>query len=148
MQAKPVQEIEEGRVRQILKSAGVALMATGLFFGSAAAAPLPNQSSFGPVATPQSAIELAQLPIPIPVPVPGLSPFWGGHQYCWYDDGWQGGGWYWCGYAWRNGYGFGGPEGFRGWGRGRGGLRGGPHGGGHPHGAPSHGAPHSVPHKK
>ena len=21
-------------------------------------------------------------------------------NYCWYDDGWQGPGWYWCGYAW------------------------------------------------
>jgi len=22
---------------------------------------------------------------------------WGGRQYCWYDDGWNGPGWYWCG---------------------------------------------------
>ena len=27
-----------------------------------------------------------------------------GRQYCWYDDAWQGPGWYWCGYAWRSGY--------------------------------------------
>jgi hypothetical protein len=25
----------------------------------------------------------------------------GGRRYCWYDDGWQGSGWYWCGYPWR-----------------------------------------------
>ena len=25
--------------------------------------------------------------------------YFGGRQYCWYDDGWQGPGWYWCGYA-------------------------------------------------
>src|SRR5450756_738055 len=22
--------------------------------------------------------------------------FWGDHNYCWYDDGWNGPGWYWC----------------------------------------------------
>lgn len=35
--------------------------------------------------------------------------------------GWLGPGWYWCGYAWRSGYGWGGPWGWgwgRGWGRG------------------------------
>ena len=29
--------------------------------------------------------------------------YFGGRQYCWYDDAWQGPGWYWCGYAWRRG---------------------------------------------
>ena len=41
--------------------------------------------------------------------------FWGGHQYCWYDGGWRGPGWYWCGYSWRRGFGWGGPVGWRGW---------------------------------
>jgi hypothetical protein len=41
--------------------------------------------------------------------------FWSGHRYCWYDDGWQGPGWYWCGYPWRDGIGWGGPFGWRGW---------------------------------
>ena len=27
--------------------------------------------------------------------------FFGGHRYCWYDGGWRGPGWYWCGYPWR-----------------------------------------------
>jgi hypothetical protein len=27
--------------------------------------------------------------------------YWHGRRYCWYDDGWNGPGWYWCGYAWR-----------------------------------------------
>ena len=22
--------------------------------------------------------------------------FWGGQRYCWYDDAWNGPGWYWC----------------------------------------------------
>ena len=40
--------------------------------------------------------------------------FFGGHQYCWYPLGWQGPGWYWCGYAERTGFGWGGGEGWRG----------------------------------
>ena len=40
---------------------------------------------------------------------------WDGQRYCWYDDGWEGPGFYWCGYAWRSGYGWGGPSGFHGW---------------------------------
>ena len=41
--------------------------------------------------------------------------FWGGREYCWYPDGWHGPGFYWCGYAWRSGFGWGGPIGWRGW---------------------------------
>ena len=40
---------------------------------------------------------------------------WQGRRYCWYDDGWRGPGWYWCGYHWRRGFGWGGPVGWRGW---------------------------------
>lgn len=39
----------------------------------------------------------------------------GGRNYCWYNDGWQGPGWYWCGYASRPGFGWGGPVGWNGW---------------------------------
>ena len=42
-----------------------------------------------------------------------------GRQYCFYFDGWQGPGWYWCGYSHRRGYGWGGPTGWRGWHHGR-----------------------------
>jgi len=38
-----------------------------------------------------------------------------GHKQCWYDQGWKGPGWYWCGYQSRDGKGWGGPEGFQGW---------------------------------
>jgi len=70
---------------------------------------------------------------------------WGGRNYCWYDLGWRGPGFYWCGYANRRGFGWGGPVGWRGWdhagggGRGfhagayRGGGGGGFHGGGGGH---------------
>jgi hypothetical protein len=64
---------------------------------------------------------------------PTLDPvqyFWAGHNYCWYYNGWNGPGWYWCGYPWRRGFGWGGPYGWHGW-------RGGGHyygHGGHYHG--------------
>ena len=41
--------------------------------------------------------------------------YYGGRRYCWYPNGWQGPGWYWCGYGARVGYGWGGPVGWRGW---------------------------------
>jgi hypothetical protein len=40
---------------------------------------------------------------------------WLGHDYCWYDDGWNGPGWYWCGYAFNRGYGYGGGYGWHHW---------------------------------
>jgi hypothetical protein len=40
---------------------------------------------------------------------------WNGRRYCWYPGGWRGPGWYWCGYAWRRGFGWGGPAGWHGW---------------------------------
>ena len=51
-----------------------------------------------------------------------------GRDYCWYPDGWHGPGFYWCGYAWRSGFGWGGPIGWRGW-HPRGGVVVGPRGG-------------------
>jgi hypothetical protein len=39
----------------------------------------------------------------------------GGHRHCWYADGWNGPGWYWCGYRHRHGYGWGGGEGWHSW---------------------------------
>jgi len=75
--------------------------------------------------------------------------FFGGRNYCWYDDGWHGPGYYWCGYAFRRGLGWGGGEGWRGWHRGGGHAGGGHvivvrpggghHGGGHPGGGGGHG---------
>jgi hypothetical protein len=41
--------------------------------------------------------------------------FWGGHNYCWYDDGWNGPGWYWCDYGGRVGLGWGGGYGWHHW---------------------------------
>jgi hypothetical protein len=53
---------------------------------------------------------------------------WLGHNYCWYDDGWDGPGWYWCGQYLTPGIGWGGGYGWHGWRGGHaGGVRG--HGG-------------------
>lgn len=40
---------------------------------------------------------------------------WRGRRYCWYDNGWQGPGFYRCGYARRQGLGWGGGAGWHGW---------------------------------
>jgi hypothetical protein len=40
---------------------------------------------------------------------------YGSKQYCWYNSGWNGPGWYWCGYASRQGIGWGGGSGWHGW---------------------------------
>jgi Chaperone of endosialidase len=40
---------------------------------------------------------------------------WLGHNYCWYDDGWNGPGWYWCGYGANVGTGWGGGYGWHHW---------------------------------
>jgi len=39
----------------------------------------------------------------------------GGRNYCFYPNGWNGPGFYWCGYAYRRGLGWGGGYGWRGW---------------------------------
>jgi hypothetical protein len=39
----------------------------------------------------------------------------GHHNYCWYEDGWNGAGWYQCGYALLKDQGWGGPYGWNGW---------------------------------
>jgi hypothetical protein len=49
----------------------------------------------------------------------------GGRNFCWYDSGWQGPGFYWCGYAERRGLGWGGGAGWHGWHGWRGGGGGG-----------------------
>src|SRR5262249_52755567 len=40
---------------------------------------------------------------------------YGGNDYCWYDDGWNGPGWYVCGQYTVRGVGWGGAAGWHGW---------------------------------
>ena len=54
-------------------------------------------------------------PAQFPFPNPLNLFFFGGRDYCWYDDGWRGPGWYWCGYGYNYGYGWGGGWGYNGW---------------------------------
>jgi hypothetical protein len=62
-----------------------------------------------------SQVQLAQFnPLDIPGAIVGGLLF-GGRRYCWYDDGWHGPGYYWCGYGYYQGYGYGGGEGWQGW---------------------------------
>jgi len=71
----------------------------------------------------------ARMATPALAQVENAQFFFGGRNYCFYDNGWSGPGWYWCGYGARVGFGFGGGPGWHGW---RGGGRGfGGHGGGH-----------------
>jgi hypothetical protein len=76
---------------------------------------------------------------------------WLGRNYCWYDDGWNGPGWYWCGYAFNSGYGWGGGYGWHSWRGGHGGgaavIRGG-RGGGHARGGGGPGGGGKHPHPK
>lgn len=80
-----------------------------LILAAAAAAAL-STGAVAPAANAQPALQLT--------PVQFGFYLYGGRQYCYYFDGWRGPGWYWCGYAYRRGYGWGGPEGWRGWDRG------------------------------
>lgn len=41
--------------------------------------------------------------------------WYSGHRFCWYDNGWHGSGWYWCGENFNQGIGWGGPIGWRWW---------------------------------
>jgi hypothetical protein len=87
----------------------------GLALASAAALPLAGvaQAAIGDgVAASHIAGQL--------MPVEKAQFFFGGRNFCFYDDGWHGPGYYWCGYAYRNGIGWGGGDGWNGW-----------HGGGH-----------------
>lgn len=104
------------------------LMGASALAGGASAAPSGGQLIFG-VDRPGDAVSLDK-----------AQYFWGGRNYCFYD-GWNGPGYYWCGYGWRRGYGWGGGYGWHGWRGGwhDGGYHGGWHGGGWRHGGDWHG---------
>jgi hypothetical protein len=68
---------------------------------------------------PLKAILLAAL-LPFALPLAAVSSahasgiIWQGREYCWYDTGWNGPGWYRCGFAKKPGRGWGGPQGWPG----------------------------------
>jgi hypothetical protein len=114
----------------------------GLTLAGAAASPLVGAAEAA-VGDGVAAAPVAQL-----LPVEKTQFFFGGGNYCFYPDGWQGPGFYWCGYAWRTGSGWGGPEGWHGWHGGDHGHdhhMGGEHHGGEHHGGEHHGDEHHHP---
>jgi hypothetical protein len=116
----------------LLVAAASALMAGSALAGAAQAAPslyVAPAPMINAVYTPSDGVVLEQ-----------VQYFYGGRNYCWYDGGWHGPGYYWCGYAGRRGYGWGGVLGWNGWGRGgHYGRANYGHGGGHYHGGGGHG---------
>ena len=83
-------------------TAAVALIACGALADRLQAAPIAPEGLRGALGS-LDIIEKAQVFV------------WHGRRYCWYDDGWQGPGFYWCGYARRHGLGWGGGAGWHGW---------------------------------
>ncbi|MDB5593265.1 MAG: hypothetical protein JWM36_226 [Hyphomicrobiales bacterium] len=96
-------------MRKLIFAGATALMAFGglAVSSGAQAAPL----SIDPMSDAVQSLNLTQ----------DAQYFYGGRRYCFYPNGWRGPGFYWCGYAWRRGYGWGGGQGWRGWGGGGGG---------------------------
>jgi hypothetical protein len=121
---------EEALGERNMRRFSVSLIAGGAIIANTlmATAPVQAQSPLGVIGA-------------VAAGVAGAPYFYGGRNYCFYDDAWNGPGWYWCGYAYRRGYGYGGGYGWNGWrGRGGGGGHGGGHGGhGGGHGGGGHG---------
>jgi hypothetical protein len=83
-------------------SLAAATGAGAIIMNTAQAAPVAVSSQLGAIADRLSPIEKTQFII-------------GGREYCWYEDGWNGPGWYRCGYYLRPGFGWGGPSGWHNW---------------------------------
>lgn len=90
------------RIALVLTAAS-ALTASGIVGNSANAAPLGAPDAMRSAIGSVDGIQNVQVFV------------WSGRRYCWYDDGWHGPGFYWCGYAWRHGLGWGGGHGWHGW---------------------------------
>src|SRR3954452_15781995 len=84
--------------RLIFRLATVSALAAGAMMigGRAQAAALPGADGLRAAIDTSALTENVQLYV------------FGGRNYCWYDDGWNGPGWYWCGYRYRSGFGWGG----------------------------------------
>jgi hypothetical protein len=82
----------------------------------------PNSMPIGDPSSTRAAIDDLNI-------IDNVQYFLGGKRYCFYREGWNGPGWYVCGYNNRSGSGWGGPAGWRGWVVGGGGGSGGGGGG-------------------
>ncbi len=89
-------------MRLILSTVAAVALAASSIVSLAQAAPVADQTPVRHAASNLMGVQKTQF-------------FFGGQHYCWYNTGWQGPGWYWCGYAWRHGMGWGGGRGWHGW---------------------------------
>ncbi len=78
-----------------------------------AAAAIVSLATFSALA-PAQALPMSS-GIAVPTDVEQAQYIYGGRNYCFYPNGWNGPGFYWCGYAFRRGYGWGGGHGWHGW---------------------------------
>jgi hypothetical protein len=90
-----------------MKKIGLSLIAA-MALGSATIVLGAAQAAPAALSAPQSALADANL-------LQKAQFIFGGRHFCFYLDGWNGPGWYWCGYSHRHGYGWGGREGWHGW---------------------------------
>ena len=86
-------------------------MALGLALAAGAALPLASSAE----AAVADGVVALHIPSDRIAPIEKAQFVWGGQNYCWYGAGWNGPGWYWCGYAYRVGLGWGGGYGWHGW---------------------------------
>ena len=90
------------KFRFVIAAAGALVIGGALATGSAQATVLGGTSALRAAAEMGAIAEQVQFRF-------------SGRDYCWADDGWRGPGWYWCGYAYRPGFGWGGPVGWNNW---------------------------------
>jgi hypothetical protein len=83
--------------------AGLALIVAGALFNGAQAAPVSGLQETKRAANEHALAQKTQVFV------------YDDDEYCFYWDGWNGPGWYYCGYEWRSGYGWGGAPGWHGW---------------------------------
>jgi hypothetical protein len=100
-------------MRTLLALTASAIMAGSAIAGAAQATPM-SAPSIAPV------FSAVYTPADRPL-LQDAQYFYSGRNYCWYDDGWNGPGYYWCGYGARRGFGWGGVFGWNGWNWGHGG---------------------------
>jgi hypothetical protein len=90
-------------VRRTFGFLAVAVLGGSALAGVASAAPMSGFAGLLAAEAPLNPVEKTQY-------------LWNGYDYCWYDDGWRGPGWYVCDYGpWITGSWWGGPSGWHNW---------------------------------
>ena len=88
--------------KSVLAFGTVSAVLAGIISGDVRAAPASASAGFQSVLDKIGVVENVQY-------------IYRGRMHCWYDEGWHGPGWYWCGYRLREGLGWGGERGWNGW---------------------------------